>query len=247
VEVDPGEEAGCVGRLARLSERARGERALPACGRQCTSERARDLRRAAAEERRDDESAALTMVLASRIACYLHGLILVHQPHAAARAWLPLPPKRNGGPRALQARRAFAPREDRRDPRGERTFPQACPGGAAGVDRLQDARAATVCGRQLSSFPGPTAARSRWRLERQYLGWREDERAQAGSSSRPLGLRPRARCAAQAASLGRYRGGGAAAVSGHRVGSRRLAGGDDGGDDRCAAVAGLALARPDGL
>src|SRR6266566_7908336 len=61
VDVDPGEEARRVGRLARLSERARGERRLPACGRQCTRERARDLRRAAArkeEERRDDESCA---------------------------------------------------------------------------------------------------------------------------------------------------------------------------------------------
>src|SRR5437867_1530099 len=34
------EEPGCVGRLARPSERARGERWLPACGRQCASERA---------------------------------------------------------------------------------------------------------------------------------------------------------------------------------------------------------------
>ena len=61
VDVDPGEEAGRVGRLARLSERARGERRLPACGRQSASERARDLRRTAAgeeEERRDDESRA---------------------------------------------------------------------------------------------------------------------------------------------------------------------------------------------
>jgi hypothetical protein len=50
VEVDPGEEAGRVGRLAWLSERARSESQLPACGRQCASERARDLRRAAAGE-----------------------------------------------------------------------------------------------------------------------------------------------------------------------------------------------------
>jgi hypothetical protein len=59
VDVDPGEEARRVGRLARLSERARGERRLPACGRQGASERAGDLRRAATgeeEERRDDES-----------------------------------------------------------------------------------------------------------------------------------------------------------------------------------------------
>jgi hypothetical protein len=59
LDVDPGEEAGRVGRLARLSERAGGERRLPACGRQCASERAGDLRRAATgeeEERRDDES-----------------------------------------------------------------------------------------------------------------------------------------------------------------------------------------------
>jgi hypothetical protein len=59
VEVDPGEEAPRVGRLARLSERTRGERRLPACGRQGAGERARDLCRAAAgeeEERRDDES-----------------------------------------------------------------------------------------------------------------------------------------------------------------------------------------------
>jgi hypothetical protein len=61
VDVDPGEEARRVGRPARLSERARGERRLPACGRQCARERAGDLRRAAArkeEERRDDESCA---------------------------------------------------------------------------------------------------------------------------------------------------------------------------------------------
>jgi hypothetical protein len=59
VDVDPGEEAGRVGRLARLSERARGERRLPAGGRQCARERAGDLRRPAAwkkEERRDDAS-----------------------------------------------------------------------------------------------------------------------------------------------------------------------------------------------
>jgi hypothetical protein len=57
VDVDPGEEAGRVGRRPRLSDRARGERQLPACGRQCASERAGDLRRAAAgkeEDRRDD-------------------------------------------------------------------------------------------------------------------------------------------------------------------------------------------------
>src|SRR6266496_1073399 len=81
VDVDPGEEAGRVGRLARLSERARGERRLPARGRQCARERARHLRRAAAgeeEERRNDESArvrraaaALRMVPPSRIACSL--------------------------------------------------------------------------------------------------------------------------------------------------------------------------------
>src|SRR5207248_712139 len=60
LDVDPGEEAGRVGRLARLSERARGERRLPACGRQCAGKRARHLRRAAAgeeEEGRDDEAA----------------------------------------------------------------------------------------------------------------------------------------------------------------------------------------------
>ena len=60
VDVDPGEEARRVGWLARPPERARGERQLPPCGRQGVSERARDLRRAAAgekEERRDDESA----------------------------------------------------------------------------------------------------------------------------------------------------------------------------------------------
>src|SRR5213078_2054168 len=59
VDVDPGEEARRVGRLAWLSERARGERRLPACGRQCASEGAGDLRRAATgeeEESRDDES-----------------------------------------------------------------------------------------------------------------------------------------------------------------------------------------------
>src|SRR5439155_17097987 len=58
VDVEPGEEAGRVGRLARLAERAPGEPQLPACGRQCASERARDLRRTAAgeeEEGRDDE------------------------------------------------------------------------------------------------------------------------------------------------------------------------------------------------
>src|SRR5439155_1431711 len=46
LDVDPGEEAGRVGRLARLSERARGERRLPTRGRQCASERAGHLRRA---------------------------------------------------------------------------------------------------------------------------------------------------------------------------------------------------------
>ena len=68
VNVDPGEEARRVGRLARLSERARGERRLPACGRQCASERTRDLRRAAAgkeEEPRDDESAGRRRVAAT--------------------------------------------------------------------------------------------------------------------------------------------------------------------------------------
>src|SRR5512132_4093930 len=57
VDVEPGEEAPRVGRLARRSERARGERQLPAGGRQGASERARDLRRAATreeKERRDD-------------------------------------------------------------------------------------------------------------------------------------------------------------------------------------------------
>ena len=50
VDVDPGEEAGRVGRLARLSERARGERRLPAGGRLGACERACDLRRAATGE-----------------------------------------------------------------------------------------------------------------------------------------------------------------------------------------------------
>jgi hypothetical protein len=59
---------------------------LPSRGRQGASERARHLRRAAAgeeKERRDDEpayrraAAALGIVLRPRIACYLHGLILV--------------------------------------------------------------------------------------------------------------------------------------------------------------------------
>ena len=57
VDVESGEEAPRVGRLARRSERARGERQLPAGGRQGASERARDLRRAATgeeKERRDD-------------------------------------------------------------------------------------------------------------------------------------------------------------------------------------------------
>src|SRR6266571_4405522 len=102
MDVEPGEEAPRVGGRARPSERARGEPQLPAGGRQCASERARDLRRAAAgeeEERRDDESArvrraAVTrrLVPPPRIACSLHGLILVRQPDAAARARLPLPP-----------------------------------------------------------------------------------------------------------------------------------------------------------
>jgi hypothetical protein len=52
VDIEPGEEAPRVGRLARLSERARGESQLPACGRQCASERARDLRGAPRGERR---------------------------------------------------------------------------------------------------------------------------------------------------------------------------------------------------
>jgi hypothetical protein len=59
LDVDPGEEAGRVGWLARLSERASGKRRLPACCGQRASERAGDLRRAATgeeEERRDDES-----------------------------------------------------------------------------------------------------------------------------------------------------------------------------------------------
>src|SRR5204862_861904 len=87
VNVDPGEEAERVGRLARVSERARGERRLPAGCRQCASERACDLRRAAArkeEERQDDESAcvrreavALRMVPPRRLACRVHGSILV--------------------------------------------------------------------------------------------------------------------------------------------------------------------------
>ena len=95
VEVDPGEEAGRVGWLARLSERAGGEARAPAGCRQCASERARDVGRAAAgeeEERRDDESArvrpaaaTLRMVPPSRIACYLHSSILVCHA-AAARA-----------------------------------------------------------------------------------------------------------------------------------------------------------------
>jgi hypothetical protein len=57
VDIEPGEEAGRVGRLAPPTERARGERQLPPDGRQRARERARDLRRAAAgeeEERRDD-------------------------------------------------------------------------------------------------------------------------------------------------------------------------------------------------
>jgi hypothetical protein len=86
MDVDPGEKARRVGRLTPLSERARSQRQLPPCGRQGASERARHLRRAAAgeeKERRDDEparrraDAALGMVLRPRIACYLHGLILV--------------------------------------------------------------------------------------------------------------------------------------------------------------------------
>jgi hypothetical protein len=49
-----------VGRLAPLSERARGQGRLPASRRQCASERAHDLRRATArkeEESREDASA----------------------------------------------------------------------------------------------------------------------------------------------------------------------------------------------
>ena len=111
VDVDPGEEAGRVGRLAWLSERARGESQLPACGRQCASERARDLRRAAAgeeEECRDDESprvrraaATLRMVPPARLACYLHRSILVC--HAAARARPPLMSVAYPAPRASPA------------------------------------------------------------------------------------------------------------------------------------------------
>jgi hypothetical protein len=69
LDVDPGEEAPRVGRLARLSERARGEPQLPARGRQCASERAGDLRRAAAgeeEERRDDEPARVRPAAVTR-------------------------------------------------------------------------------------------------------------------------------------------------------------------------------------
>jgi hypothetical protein len=83
VDVDPGEEARGVGRLARLSERARGERRLPACGRQCACERARDLRRAATrkeEERRDDES-----VRCRRAAGELRDGVSI--PSRALRAW----------------------------------------------------------------------------------------------------------------------------------------------------------------
>jgi hypothetical protein len=98
VDVDPGEEARCVGRLAPPSERARGQRRLPACGRQCARKRARDLSRAAAreeEERRDDAAAcrrlataAPRMVPPPRIACHPHGSILVHRPDAAPLARL---------------------------------------------------------------------------------------------------------------------------------------------------------------
>ncbi len=60
MDVDPGKKARRLGRLTRPSERARGQRQLPAHGRQGASERARHLRRAAAgeeEKRRDDEPA----------------------------------------------------------------------------------------------------------------------------------------------------------------------------------------------
>jgi hypothetical protein len=114
VDVDPGEEARRVGRLARLPERARGERRLPAGGRQGACERACDLRRAATgeeEERRDDESARCRRAAAAprdgasfpnRLPP-LHGSILVRQPDAAAGARLLHPGLRSAmAPRALR-------------------------------------------------------------------------------------------------------------------------------------------------
>jgi hypothetical protein len=85
VDVDPGEEARRVGLLTRPPERPRGQRQLPPRSLQGASERARDLRRAAAgkeKERRHDQSAclhaaaALRLLPPPRIACYLHGSIL---------------------------------------------------------------------------------------------------------------------------------------------------------------------------
>jgi hypothetical protein len=56
VDVDPGEEARRVRRLAPPSQRARGQPQPPACGRQCASERVRDLRRAATGKKKSAET-----------------------------------------------------------------------------------------------------------------------------------------------------------------------------------------------
>jgi hypothetical protein len=95
VDVEPGEEARRVRRLAPPSQRARGQRQPPAGGRQCASERAHDLRRAAAgekEERRDDQSACHRRAAATRttlpprqVARCPHGAILVLRPSGGSR------------------------------------------------------------------------------------------------------------------------------------------------------------------
>jgi hypothetical protein len=95
VEVDPGEEARRVRRLAPPSQRARGQRQPPACGWQCASERARDLRRAAAgekEERRNDQSACrrraaatLTTLPPRQVARSPHSAILVLRSSGCSR------------------------------------------------------------------------------------------------------------------------------------------------------------------
>ncbi len=102
MEVDPGEEARRVGRLTRPSERARGQRHLPARGRQGASKRARHLRRAAAgeEKERRDDTAARRRAAAARgmpprrqVACRPHGSILVcSQRGGKGKGRSPLPP-----------------------------------------------------------------------------------------------------------------------------------------------------------
>jgi hypothetical protein len=134
VDVDPGEEAPRVGRLVRLSERARGERRLPACGRQCARERAGDLRRPAArkeEERRDDESVRCRRAAGALrdgasspnrlLPAWLDSRPSAARGDANAASAAPGPPKRNGAESPSKPGER-SPRGDRTDPHRERTF-----------------------------------------------------------------------------------------------------------------------------